>query len=78
MFLYIATIVITLTRANNKTVSDAIMNSTRTSISKFGFQFDDPQHQACILDGRSEAAYSWITVNYLSGVFVQVIQKQNW
>lgn len=58
--------------ASNKTASDAIMNSTRSSISKFGFKFDDPQNQVCILEGRSEAAYSWITVNYLSGIFIQV------
>ena len=51
------------------------MNSTRSSISKFGFKFDDPQNQACILDGRSEAAYAWITVNYLSGVFIQVMRS---
>ncbi|XP_025096629.1 ectonucleoside triphosphate diphosphohydrolase 1-like isoform X2 [Pomacea canaliculata] len=58
-----------LLEKENKSASDAVMESVRKMLSQYHFQFAQPQSQSRILTGTQEGAYSWITSNYLSGTF---------
>ncbi|XP_064631783.1 ectonucleoside triphosphate diphosphohydrolase 1-like isoform X2 [Lineus longissimus] len=49
--------------------SDAIMQSVRKTLKEFPFKFSDPADQARIISGREEGSFSWVTSNYLSGIF---------
>jgi len=44
------------------------MRSVRETISTYPFLFDNARQQARILTGTEEATFSWIAVNYLSGL----------
>ncbi|XP_006815561.1 ectonucleoside triphosphate diphosphohydrolase 8-like [Saccoglossus kowalevskii] len=57
-----------LLEKEDKNVSDAIISSVWTSLEQYPFNVTN----VSIISGESEGSFSWVTVNYLLGNFVEV------
>ena len=52
---------------SNNSASELVLNTVRDSISKYPFKFN--RSNARIISGAEEGTFSWITSNYIAGVF---------
>ena len=65
----------TICRQSDNETCQAILNSVRETIMNTEFLFATPDEDARIISGEEEGTFSWVTTNYLTDAFGEVIQN---